>query len=91
MFLRKLTSLAAARGRLTSGRGDAFGALPTDRFKVFSFTGVEPDFSTADTERRVVANGLVGDFADSDDIPLSFGLAAVVDARVVGFAGALLE
>lgn len=66
-------------------------ALPTDRFKVFSFTGVEADFSTAETERRVELGGLVGDLADRDDVPLSFGLAAAVDARVVGFAGALLE
>lgn len=76
---------------MASGRGDAFGALPTDRFKVFSFAGVDPDFSTADTERRVEAIGLVGDLADSDDVPLSFGLADAVEARVVGFAGALLE
>lgn len=90
-FFVKLTSLAAAleTGRLASGRGEAFGALPTDRFKVFSFTGVVPDFSTADTERRVEVSGLVGDLADRVDVPLSFGLAAAVEARVVGLAGAL--
>lgn len=93
---KMLTSLTLGLVAVTvvAGRGDrVVEALPNDRFWIctFSLLGDEANFSVAETERRAEVVVLVAvrvDKVEDDEGPLvTFGLA--VDARLVGFAGAL--
>lgn len=67
---------------LVAGRGDRV-ALPTDRFKSFSFKGEVAAFSSV----RRVAEVTVLVVDKVDEVPFGFGLA--VTDKVVGFGAAL--